>query len=493
LLFKPDLVIASVALRKRSGLQLCKDIKSDENCKGIPCVLLKGVFDDAGEQDPEGVHADGVITKPFEGAEILRLVDKLTAEGIMKKKKESLLSELEKLDGDEIIELVEVVEEPESKVSINDLMAPEKEDLLGDIAPLETWEKPFKKDPRPQEPKEQPIRREENLLDTWERPLTKRQKPPEDELTLSFDESVGEKFEETELQLGKKELEDDFFEKVDLQDILAKVEEIKPTFAREAAGSKGTAGVQELPTMKEEPVERLFNFDEFETALQKGVKTETAEKPSPLTERPTLPAAQGEALPPFFGEEPKTETPSRIPPLETPVPETAAAHAAAPALPAEDLQPLLKEESLEEVPTGLAPSEAPLESEALTELPEEEFPEALLEEELKEEDVSIVQMPKEEPMGVIEEVQPPRVVPLEESVPVAPVAARPDKQAEELITKGIERMMEDFVKTIVPQIAQNIVTLTMERIEQMVKEIVPDLAQKAIQEEIRRLQSGEKD
>jgi len=37
------------------------------------------------------------------------------------------------------------------------------------------------------------------------------------------------------------------------------------------------------------------------------------------------------------------------------------------------------------------------------------------------------------------------------------------------------------------------VNLTMERIEQMVKEIVPDLAQKAIQEEIRRLQTGEKD
>ena len=492
MLFKPDLVIASVTLGRRSGLQLCRDIKSDENCKGISCVLLKGVFDDAGGQDPEGVHADGVITKPLEGAEILRLVDKLTAEGTMKKKKESLLSELEKLDGDEIIELVEVVEEPESKVSISDLMAPEKEDLLGDIAPLETWENPFKKEPSPQEPKEQPIQREENLLDTWERPLTKRQKPSEDELTLSFDESVGEKSEETELQLGKKEMEDDFFEKVDLQDILAKVEGIKPTFAREAAGTKGTAGVQDLPTMNEEPAERVFNFDEFETALQKGVKTETAEEPSPMTERPAKPAAQGEARPPFFTEAPKSETPSWVPPHETPVPETAAAQA----IPAEDLQPFLKEESLEEVPSGLAPSEAPLESEALTELPEEEFPEALLEEELKEEDVSIVQMPKEEKMGVIEEVRPPRVVPLEESVPAAaavPVAARPDKQAEDLITKGIEMMMEDFVKTIVPQIAQNIVTLTMERIEQMVKEIVPDLAQKAIQEEISRLKSGEKD
>ncbi len=296
MLFKPDLVIASITLAKRSGLQLCKDIKSDENCKGIPCVLLKGVFDDAVGQDREGVHADGVITKPLDGAEILRLVDTLTVEGTMKKKKESLLSELEKLDSDEIIELVEVVEEPESKVSISDLMAPEKEDLLGDIAPLETWEKPFTRDPRPHEAKEQPIRRDENILDTWERPLTKRQKPPEDELTLSFDESVGEKIEETELQLGKKGLEDDLFEKIDLEDILAKVEEIRPTASRETPGSKGATGEQEFGVRKEEPSERVFNFDEFETALQKGVKTDTAEEPSPLTQRSAKPAERAEAF-----------------------------------------------------------------------------------------------------------------------------------------------------------------------------------------------------
>jgi hypothetical protein len=33
----------------------------------------------------------------------------------------------------------------------------------------------------------------------------------------------------------------------------------------------------------------------------------------------------------------------------------------------------------------------------------------------------------------------------------------------------------------------------MERIETMVKEIVPDLAERVIQEEIKRLQKGEKD
>jgi len=203
LLFKPDLVIAGSTLGKRSGFQLFKDIKSDENCKRIPCVLLKGVFDEVVDQTPDGVHGR-VITKPLDGAEILRLVDRLTEEGTMKKKKESLLSELETLESDEVIELVDVVEEPESKVSISDLMAPEKEDLLGDIEPLETWEKPFKKEARPQEPKEQPIRKEGSLLETWERPFTKKPKPPEDELTLSFDDTVGERLKKRISNWGKR-------------------------------------------------------------------------------------------------------------------------------------------------------------------------------------------------------------------------------------------------------------------------------------------------
>jgi hypothetical protein len=40
---------------------------------------------------------------------------------------------------------------------------------------------------------------------------------------------------------------------------------------------------------------------------------------------------------------------------------------------------------------------------------------------------------------------------------------------------------------------QNVVGLTIDRIEKMVKEVVPDLAEKAIQDEIKRLQKGEKE
>jgi hypothetical protein len=254
--------------------------------------------------------------------------------------------------------------------------------------------------------------------------------------------------------------------------------------------------------MKEEPSERFFNLEEFEAALQKGVKAEAMEEqPSslargrPKEEAPpeiaplAAPVTEGapKGLPSFFEEASGTGQPKGIPAFEAPKPDRAAAP---PEVQEEDIESFFKEESLAEIPTGPASPEVDLEAVDLRELPEEEFPEALLEEELKEEDVSIVEMPKEETMGVMEEVQTPRVVPQEETVPSA---GRPDKQAEELITKGIQMMMEDFVKKVVPEIAHNIVSLTMERIEQMVKEIVPDLAQKAIQEEIKRIQTGDKD
>jgi len=127
--------------------------------------------------------------------------------------------------------------------------------------------------------------------------------------------------------------------------------------------------------------------------------------------------------------------------------------------------------------------------EELSELPEEAFPESLLEEELEEGQLSLVEAPGEEKAGLVEEGPPP-VVLREEGV--AP-SVRQVRRPEDVITEGIQSMMEDFIQRVVPQMAQNIMNLTLERVEQMVKEIVPELAEKAIQEEIKRLQMGEKD
>jgi len=76
---------------------------------------------------------------------------------------------------------------------------------------------------------------------------------------------------------------------------------------------------------------------------------------------------------------------------------------------------------------------------------------------------------------------------------VSPLARELDKDLEEIIAKGIQDMVGDFITKILPLMTQHIIGLTTERIEKMVREIVPDLAEKAIQEEIKRLQKGEKE
>jgi PHP family Zn ribbon phosphoesterase len=98
--------------------------------------------------------------------------------------------------------------------------------------------------------------------------------------------------------------------------------------------------------------------------------------------------------------------------------------------------------------------------------------------------------PEEEREGLLEELVAAPRPPIEE---VRPVVRSPDKQTEEIFTKGVQTMMEDFVRKIVPEMTQNLLNVTMERIESMVKEVVPEIAEKAIKEEIRKLQEGDKE
>jgi hypothetical protein len=185
---------------------------------------------------------------------------------------------------------------------------------------------------------------------------------------------------------------------------------------------------------------------------------------------------------------------------------------------------------LREIPPGRerAPAaEAPqpvgidFEEEALGELAEGEFPDSFIEElgedeihvieerggepvEVKEEEVKIFHegLPSGfrdelEPPGFVQRIQPATLVREAEVPKTGAEEVRPqtrvfDRQLEDVIGKGVQEMMEGFITKVLPQMTQNILNLTVERIETMVKEIVPDLAEKAIQEEIRRLQKGDK-
>ena len=496
-LFKPDLIFATMTLGEKTGLEFCETLKSNPQFKDIPFVLLTEIFEDISEEDRRRVQLDGVLSKPFERSEILDLADQLVLKG-----ETGVDVEVRAEDEEEIIDLFEVVEEPEPKMSIDDLIVMDTK-----ITSLE---------PPERLPEGKPL---------WE------EKPEEER--LFFPEETEMKKKEPELPPEKEgSPEDRLLEEIELEEILEKVERLKPTVEEEEKpAGKAVSGELKPPSLSEKLPEGLMNLEEFETDLKTPVMVE----------------AQEADLKEFLSEERREEGPPEIPPKEMtleeeltlfeesfeelktqPATETAPPQKAAETRVAEDL--ILFEEPLEElkgqpeiqtaptersVETAVAEelflfeepleeskaqpetetlpperaAEIGIEEEELSELSEEEFPEALLEEVLKDEEIGFVGMRKEKEIGTVEEAKA-SVVPKEAMGPLVRVV---DRKIEDVITKGLQDMMEDFITKVVPEMAQNVIVLTVERIEKMVKEMVPELTEKAIQEEIKRLQKGEKD
>ena len=546
--FKPDLIIADTALSEKSGLQVCSALKADREFKHIPIVLLKGTFEGISERDLERTRADGVISKPLHEGEVLGLVDRLMEEGAMKTKTESLLEDLDKFDDEQIIELTDVVEEPESRVRIDDLMASEKEEVPGEIADLVSLEKQ----------------------------LEKVTQPPEEELSLSPGEAIKEEVKpKAAAPPAPKEAKgEELFEKVALEEIFLKMEQLKPAIEKELLGEEEVHIAEEEPSATAEAAEKPFSLEEFEAALEKEPMPKPEEKMMqpfmpeppkreapkkevlpeippfdlPAFEIPTKEEAKTASVEALWGEEmkgakeePLKEVLSSKSLLEEedltmealeqalgPLVQAEAKKAVMPKAPAKEL--IIEEEPLaelveEEFPQELL-AEAELAKEKLPEeeLGEEEFSRALLQEERIEEAVPVPEEPKGEEIGEIvkvmeevaaptpllaeeirmaetplaqkviapEEFSPPRpaIPAIEEGAPKLQLA---DKQLEAIIAKGVQAMMEDFITKIVPEMTQNIVGVTVDRIEKMVKEIVPEMAEKAIQEEIKRLQEEEKE
>ncbi len=415
-LSNPDMIIASeTGLHKMSGVELCGVLKEDPELKHIPFLLISDIFSEVSEGDRQQARADGVISKPLDEDEILNLVDQLMETSFGRKEgkmEEFLLGEIEEGE-EEIIELIDVVEEPETKMSIHDFFTgerQEKEEPLGEITPLESWEK-----------------------------LELDEKPVEKERELHLEEETGERGLELEKEGTPKETapEEELFRKIELEEILEEVEQLRPSIEKEWPSQSETGAVEEEPSKMEDLEEKPLNLEEFEAALQREVKTDLSE---------------GE-LKPFHIEEPKREISEEV---------------------------LSAEESVEE--------------EELRELSEEEFPDEFLEEILGEEEISATEETKEVRAEEIreeggEEVETHPLV----SEDVHPLMRTVNKQMQEAISQKVQEMVEEIIKKLVPEMTKNVVGLTIDRIEKMVREVVPDLAEKAIQEEIKRLQKGEKD
>jgi CheY-like chemotaxis protein len=490
-LFKPDLIIG--------GKDLCQEVRADQELKNIPFIILLDMFEDLSEKERKFLRADGMISRPLNEDEILSMVSHLSEE-VQEGAGETVISEddlkwksfadigkaeTEKreefsLDGlggieEEIIELVDVVEEPESRMSIDDFALQQKDELIGEIAPIESWEK---------QGREEVSFEKEFVLPTEEI----RMEPEETSLQIE---------EEKEIVDKKVSTEDELFEKIELEEILRKVERLQPSIEKEWPVEKEEKIPEKIMPEKiapppQEAGDRYTGFDEFEAALRGEVKTEPAE----------------EAFQPFFIKETTQEAPGLATPEEAPA-ELELQELAEGEFPEVFLEELVEElEKLKE--EELMPEETAVATEAETTL-EEEISELLgeeiqpwgqaLEEVARGEElppvdelvlmevIAPVEELKEAGFGASEVTEIPKIS-LEE---ISPPVMRLDRKIEEVIAKGIQEMMQDFVNKVIPEMAKHMITVTMERIETMVKEVIPDLAEKAIQEEIRRLQKGEKD
>jgi CheY-like chemotaxis protein len=75
--YKPELVILDLRMPVKDGLEVCKEIKSDDNLKKIPVIFLTASSGMRIEDKIKEYNADGFILKPFEASDLIEKVKSL--------------------------------------------------------------------------------------------------------------------------------------------------------------------------------------------------------------------------------------------------------------------------------------------------------------------------------------------------------------------------------------------------------------------------------
>ncbi len=72
-----DVVVLDVIMPKKTGFQVCRNIKNDDKYKDIPIILLTSKKQESDKFWGKKQGADEYITKPFEPFELVTVVKKL--------------------------------------------------------------------------------------------------------------------------------------------------------------------------------------------------------------------------------------------------------------------------------------------------------------------------------------------------------------------------------------------------------------------------------
>ena len=74
---KPDLIVLDLMLPKIGGIELCKQIRSQEDLKGTKIVMVTAKNQPKDELKGMGTGADDYIMKPFEADELIHVINQV--------------------------------------------------------------------------------------------------------------------------------------------------------------------------------------------------------------------------------------------------------------------------------------------------------------------------------------------------------------------------------------------------------------------------------
>src|SRR5436190_17544172 len=74
---KPDIILADIAMPKRSGYEVSAFVKNNPETENIPVLLLAGAFEPVDEAKAKEAKCDGVLVKPFEPQHVIARVREL--------------------------------------------------------------------------------------------------------------------------------------------------------------------------------------------------------------------------------------------------------------------------------------------------------------------------------------------------------------------------------------------------------------------------------
>ncbi len=77
---RPDLILLDVLMPRKNGFEVCSYLKSNEETRRIPIVILTSVTKDSGKDDDHWKrlsNADDFVSKPFKAHDLMARIERL--------------------------------------------------------------------------------------------------------------------------------------------------------------------------------------------------------------------------------------------------------------------------------------------------------------------------------------------------------------------------------------------------------------------------------